>query len=120
MKKFKKIILISIFVSTALILPFLVFAVTPGIDDIINQIIDILDSRVIPTLLVLATLVFIWGVIQYIIAGTSEQRKKEGRSLIIWGLIGLLVIVAMWGFVKIIGTTFNVPNQGIPFGPKLS
>ena len=114
----KKIVLCFVLFFT----PFLTLADDTEIGDIIEQMIQILNIIVIPLLLVIATLVFIWGVIQYIIAGTSEQRKKEGQNLIKWGLIGLLVIVAMWGFVKIIGTTFEVPSgQGegtIPEGPS--
>ena len=113
--QFKKIILGFIL----LVAPFLAKAGDTEIGDIIEQMISILNFKVIPVLLIIATLVFIWGVVQYIIAGNSEQRKKEGRDLIMWGLIGLLVIVAMWGFIKIIGTTFDVPEEGIPSGPSL-
>lgn len=74
---------------------------------------------VIPALLVIATLVFIWGVITYILAKGSEERKKQGYTLIIWGLVGLFVIVTMWGLVRVIGKTFGIEEKGIPSGSEI-
>ena len=50
----------------------------------------------IPILTITVTVVFIWGVISYILSARSGERKKEVRNLIIWGLIGLFVVIAMW------------------------
>ena len=52
----------------------------------------------IPILTITVTVVFIWGVISYILSARSGERKKEVRNLIIWGLIGLFVVIAMWWF----------------------
>ena len=73
---------------------------------------------VIPILFLAATIVFLAGVIMYITAGGEEDKHEKGRKYIIWGLIGLFVMVAVWGIVKIIislvfGTTF------VPTAPQL-
>lgn len=73
----------------------------------IGNILDIL----IPILVILGVVYFIWGVITYFI-GDDEEAKKKGRDRIIYGLIGLVVIVAMWGLVGIVLKTFNVDNSG--------
>ncbi|MEK7162538.1 MAG: hypothetical protein AAB730_01610 [Patescibacteria group bacterium] len=67
---------------------------------IIARITALLDS-VLPLLFILATIVFLWGVILYITAGGDEEKRKEGRNYIIYGLIGLFVMVAVWGIVNI-------------------
>ena len=107
-----------LFVSLSLTAPFSGFARTLG--DILNpttgtipQILNI----VIPILIVIATIVFIWGIISYILSAGSDERKKEAKNLIIWGLIGLFVIVAMWGLVTVIGSTFGVSETVIPGAP---
>lgn len=56
-------------------------------------------NRAISLLFVVATLVFLWGVIRYVIAGGDEEKLKEGRQYIIYGLIGLAVMLAVWGIV---------------------
>ena len=66
-----------------------------------------LVSAVLPVLISLAVVVFVWGVISYVI-GADEEAKKKGRDKIIYGLIGLVVIFAMWGLIAIIAQTFQI------------
>jgi hypothetical protein len=53
-------------------------------------------------LLVLATLVFLWGVIKYISAGGDAAKVKEARSYILWGLIGLAIMGSVWAIVRFV------------------
>lgn len=71
---------------------------------------QILNS-VVPVLIALGVVYFVWGVISYVIAG-DEEAKAKGRSKIIYGIIGLAVIVAVWGLVRILTNTFDVNNSG--------
>jgi len=80
------------------------------IQGIICKIGNILDT-LIPILVVLGVVYFIWGVITYFI-GNDEEAKAKGRMRIIYGIIGLVVIVAMWGLVGIIINTFDVGVGG--------
>ena len=65
----------------------------------------------IPVLITLAVVYFIWGVIQFTLS-SDEEAKKNARSKIINGLIGLFVIVAFWGILSLITNTFGVgPEQ---------
>jgi len=62
-------------------------------------------NRAISLLFVVATLVFLWGIIRYVIAGGDEDKLKEGRQYIIYGLVGLAVMLAVWGIVNAVVTT---------------
>lgn len=101
----KKIIAFGIVLGSA---PFLAFAADAfSIITVVNKIL----ATVIPVLITLAVVYFIWGVIQYTL-GTDEEAKKKARSKIIQGLVGLFVIVAFWGIVRLITNTFGVgPEQ---------
>ncbi len=70
---------------------------------------------VIPILITLAVVYFIWGVIQYTIS-SDEEAKKNARGKIIAGLIGLFVILAFWGIVGVISRTIGVGNDRLPSG----
>jgi hypothetical protein len=70
-------------------------------------------------MVLVATAIFLWGGVRYIAAGGDEEKVKEARSMIIWGIIFLAVMVAVWGFVNIVldfvfGTEdpFPIPGQG--------
>jgi hypothetical protein len=68
-----------------------------------------LVNAVVPLLIALAVVYFIWGVITYVIA-SDEEAKEAGRNRIIFGIIGLTVIVAMWGIVGVLKRTFVIDN----------
>jgi len=72
---------------------------------IIASITQIL-CQIIGMLFILATVVFLWGVVKYVIARGSEDDINEGRQYIIYGLLGLFIMVAMWGIVNAAVLTF--------------
>ena len=84
-------------------------AVAGTLPYIICKIGDILNS-IIPVLVVLGVIYFIWGVITYVVA-SDEEAKKSGRNRIIYGIIGLAVIVAVWGLVNILVKTFSLDSN---------
>lgn len=115
---FKKYIL-PIFVLILLAVPSLSFAQTnticsataENIGDILCKISLILNSFVIPLLLSLGVVIFVWGVVMYVIAD-GEEAKTKGRDRMIFGIIGLVVIVSLWGIVYIVINTFGFDQQG--------
>ncbi len=76
------------------------------VEGIICKIGDIFNI-IIPILVIAGVLFFVWGVVQYVIAN-DEEAKKRGKDRMIYGIIGLVVIVAMWGLVGIINNTFGL------------
>ncbi len=115
MKKFISPKIVSL-LSLSLILPKIAGAATcfpypnPGsIEYIICKINDLLNI-IIPVLIVLGVVYFIWGVIQYV-AAKDEEGKKAARGIMISGIIGLFVIVSIWGLVNLLSNTFGV-NSG--------
>ena len=85
--------LVKISLSTALLAP--LFAYAANVTDILQQT-EIILNRIIPILMIIATIVFLWGVIRYITASGEEEKLAEGRRFIVFGLIGLFVMVAIW------------------------
>lgn len=79
---------------------------TGTIENILCKVGQLLTT-VVPILIILGVIYFVWGVITYVIADDAEA-KKSGRDRIIFGIIGLAVIVTVWGLVKILTTTFGI------------
>lgn len=76
-------------------------------------------SAIIPVLVVLGIIYFVWGVITYVISD-DEEAKKAGRDRIIFGIIGLVAIVAMWGLVNVLVSTFGLgDNETVPTLPGI-
>src|SRR3989344_3168095 len=53
-------------------------------------------------LIAVAFVVFLWGIVQYILAGADEEKRATARNLIIYGIIGLFVMIAVWGVVYLL------------------
>jgi hypothetical protein len=59
---------------------------------------DILN-RLIPVLIALALVIFFWGLVQYI------RTHKGGKDIMIAGLVGLFIMVSVWGIIRIAQNT---------------
>lgn len=81
------------------------------ITDFINLGSCILIKSVVPLLFALATVGFIWGIIQYFINPENEEKRSQGKSYAIWGLIGLFVMVSIWGLVGVFSSTVGINNK---------
>jgi membrane protein DedA with SNARE-associated domain len=81
--------------------------------ELISRIINILDRYVTSTIIALALLVFLWGLIGYLANSGNEEKRKDSINYIIAGLIGLFVMVAIWGIVELVTRTLGSP-LGIP------
>lgn len=87
-----------------------------GIGGIFNYFSCIIIGSIIPFLITLATAAFIWGIIQYFLNPDNEEKRKKGKSFLLWGLIGLFVMISVWGLVGVLGNTFGIN----PLIPQLS
>ncbi len=67
----------------------------------------IIGVVIIPGIFSLAFVVFLWGVFKFIRA-SEEKDKAEGKNFIFMGLIGLFVMVSVWGILKILSTTLGI------------
>jgi len=86
-----------------------------GLQALICKTGEILNTA-IPVIITIGVVLFIWGIVQYIIGGT-EEAKKKGRDKIIYGLIGLVVIVGMWGLVRAVTQSFGIDNNPSGINP---
>lgn len=94
-------------------LPMVAFAQTPN--NLISLIAfagDVLN-RIIPVLIAFALVVFFWGLIQYI------RTHKNGRDTMIAGLVGLFIMVSVWGILRLAQNTFGVNNTAVPTIPQV-
>jgi len=57
-------------------------------------------------------------VVQYITAGGDEEKRKAGRNTMLYGIIGLFVMVAVWGLVNVLISTFGL-DTAVPVVPGL-
>ena len=76
--------------------------------------IENLINKVVPLIIGIAGLVFIWGLVSYVTAGGDEEKKKTARDTMVYGIIVLFVMVSVWGLVNILVGTFGLNNATSP------
>ena len=68
-----------------------------------------INGVVVPLIVTLAFFVFIYGIIQYFFIGGGEPANREkGRYFILWGAIGLALVFAVRGLVRILLSTLGL------------
>ena len=102
----KKVILAALALA-----PSLVFAQNLSNLETLVRSIGRLISLALPIVVAIALLAFFWGIVKYIFSASDEAKKKEGQTLMIWGLVALFVMVSVWGLVRFIGNALGV-QQG--------
>ena len=90
-------------------MPFAAGAVESA-NDVFNLAEDIL-GKLAPLLIAFAVIILLIAIVNYIRAGEDEEKRGKAKSLMIYGIIGLFVMVSIWGLVAILSGTFNLNND---------
>jgi len=81
------------------------------LSELLTKITSEILNPIISFLLVLATVIFIWGVIQYVIGSRGDEKALEnGKRIMIWGIAGLTIMASAWGIVAVICRFFETCN----------
>jgi hypothetical protein len=70
-----------------------------------------IGNPVIALAISFAILWIIISVVRYLIAGAAdEDARKKGGLAILWGVVGLFVILSIWGLVAILKNSFRTQD----------
>ena len=69
-----------------------------------------LGNTFIEVLIGFAVIWIIYQVVMAIVKSGSDDAKTH-RTAVIWGIVGLFVIMAIWGLVRILSNTFRTDNN---------
>lgn len=83
----------------------LVYAQDRTLASILGIFIDIIDAA-IPLVMLAALLFFMYGVVTLIYGAGNDQSRNAAKQTMVWGLIALFCMVAIWGIVEVIQRTF--------------
>ncbi len=73
---------------------------------------DVILFPLMELMMAVAFLVFIWGAYQYVLGADSEEARDTGKKHMLFGIIGLLIMISALAILKIAAGTFGVtvPN----------
>ena len=86
-----------------------------SVNDLVDFFLRVLVT-LIPILIGLAVLLFIWGLFRYFYSD-GENTKKQAVRIITYGLVSIFVMVSIWGIIYFIASILgvNISGWGGPF-----
>jgi hypothetical protein len=113
--------------ASALALPFLASAqIADGADagpfqELLINILEFTNTILIPFIIAIGFLVFVWGMFQYFIAGgANDDAKEKGKSLMIYATLGFVLIIVFWGVINLLSESTGLEGETIGNTPTIT
>jgi len=72
------------------------------IDEVIAVITNEVLQPIVQLLFALATILFLWGVVEFLISRDNEEERDKGKRHMLWGAIGLVIMFSVNGILWIL------------------
>ncbi|MEK7575623.1 MAG: hypothetical protein AAB491_00850 [Patescibacteria group bacterium] len=76
-------------------------------NNLLNNIAIQILNPLIGFLISVAFLVFIWGIVELIYGSDNEEKVKIGKRHLVYGLIGLFIMLAVLGIMNVTQNFIN-------------
>ena len=76
-----------------------------AINTIVPKIVENIVSPLVQLIFALAFFVFIWGLIGFFTSGDDLTKRKEGQNHILWGVIGIFIMISVFGIIRLVANT---------------
>ena len=89
--------------------------------DMLRNILTFGNEVVIPFIIGIGFLMFVWGMLQYFIfGGASYESREKGKKLMISSTIAFVVIIIFFGAINLLTTTTGLEGQKIKNVPQVT
>jgi len=78
------------------------------VETVIGNIVTHIINPIIGVVFAIGFAFFLWGVAVYILKSGGEADREQGRMHIMWGLFGMLIMVAVGGIINMIEATLGL------------
>jgi uncharacterized membrane protein YidH (DUF202 family) len=83
------------------------------LDSFIGKVDTMIINPLILFLFALAVVYFLYGVLEFIMNQDNEEAKTKGKSHMLWGIIGITIMVGVWTILGIILSTLGISTSEI-------
>ena len=77
----------------------------PAVNTLVQNIERVILMPLVYLMFAVATLVFIWGAKDFVGAADDAEARSKGAQQMIWGIVGMVIMIAAGALVTIIGNT---------------
>jgi len=83
-----------------------------GYKEIISKINQVIINPIIVFLFAVATLIFLYGIVEFLANPANEETRDKGKQHIIWGVVGLAIMVSVFGIMQLIINSLGFVGPG--------
>lgn len=69
---------------------------------IIQKVNDAILTPIVYLLFAVATVYFLFGLMKFILNQDNDEAQSEGKKHMMWGVIGIAIMVSVWGILNLI------------------
>lgn len=80
---------------------------------LVKSINKVIINPLIFFIFALALVYFIYGLAKYLLSPENEEVRKSSKSHMLWAVVGMFVMVSVFGIMNLILNTVGVPNNQI-------
>ncbi len=85
-------------------------------ESVLSNVNKLIVNPLINLLFALALAFFLYGVFQFIANQENEEKKTTGKQHMLWGIVGIVIMLGVFTIMNMILKTFNikgiVPESG--------
>jgi len=84
-----------------------------SLDSFVLNVENLIIDPLIKFLFALAVVYFLYGVFQFLANQENEEKKTAGKQHMLYGVIGITIMMGVWFILDVILRTINIPSSDI-------
>jgi len=122
MKQIKKVAALSTGLLALPLVSFAQFEPDGGaFGALLNNILVFSNNVIIPFIIGIGFLVFVFGMFQFFIAGgANDEKKEQGKSLMIYATLGFVLIIVFWGIINLLTSSTGLDGDTVKNLPTVN
>lgn len=90
-------------------------------ENLLTNILVFANNTLIPFIIGIGFLAFVWGMFQYFIAGgANDESREKGRKLMINATLGFVVIIIFFGAINLLTSSTGLEGESIKYIPEVT
>jgi hypothetical protein len=81
---------------------------------IIDRLVELIINPLILLVFAAGFFYFMWGLVKFLFNSTSGEASDDGKQHMLWGIVGMFIMVSAWGILTILLDTFGIdPDSAV-------